>query len=258
MATSTNEKNTSNANYAVPRKIQVVDKPSGSIKRMTVAVVVDGYYTKAPNSTTETFAPRTEDELRRIQDLVANAVGFDAQRRDSITVSSMPFNNTELNVPEAEPAPGISLQNLKMPLIRNGLIALVLMSFMFMVLRPFLKWITGADEKRKLAEAELTTVPRTVEELEAAVQASAEGSVSASEAIEDALSNRGLVAQMEKNDEENNVIRDIFSETESKKEEKRLKNLIMEQLEKSPKKGVRIIQEWIEEDAERKAEGIAA
>jgi hypothetical protein len=32
----------------------------------------------------------------------------------------------------------------------------------------------------------------------------------------------------------------------------------MEQLEKSPKKGVRIIQEWIEEDAERKAEGIAA
>ncbi len=258
MATSTNEKNTSNANYAVPRKIQVVDKPSGSIKRMTVAVVVDGYYTKAPNATTETFAPRTEDELRRIQDLVANAVGFDAQRRDSITVSSMPFNNTELNVPEAEPAPGISLQNLKMPLIRNGLIALVLMSFMFMVLRPFLKWITGADEKRKLAEEELTTIPRTVEELEAAVQASAEGSVSASEAIEDALSNRGLVAQMEKNDEENNVIRDIFSETESKKEEKRLKNLIMEQLEKSPKKGVRIIQEWIEEDAERKAEGIAA
>ncbi|NBX76134.1 MAG: flagellar M-ring protein FliF [Proteobacteria bacterium] len=258
MATSTNEKNTSNANYAVPRKIQVVDKPSGSIKRMTVAVVVDGYYTKTPNSTTETFAPRTEEELRRIQDLVANAVGFDAQRRDSITVSSMPFNNTDLNVPEAEPVPGFSFQNLKMPLIRNGLIALVILSFMFMVLRPFLKWVTGADEKRKLTEDELTTVPRTVEELEAAVQASAEGSITASEAIEDALTNKGLAAQMEKNDEQDNVIRDIFSETESKKEEKRLKNLILEQLEKSPKKGVRIIQEWFEEDSEKKAEGIAA
>jgi flagellar M-ring protein FliF len=258
MATSTNEKNTSNANYAVPRKIQVVDKPSGSIKRMTVAVVVDGYYTKTPNSTTETFAPRTEEELRRIQDLVANAVGFDAQRRDSITVSSMPFNNTDLNVPEAEPVPGFSVQNLKMPLIRNGLIALVILSFMFMVLRPFLKWVTGADEKRKLAEDGLTTVPRTVEELEAAVQASAEGSITASEAIEDALTNKGLAAQMEKNDEQDNVIRDIFSETESKKEEKRLKNLILEQLEKSPKKGVRIIQEWFEEDSEKKAEGIAA
>ncbi|MFM8270016.1 MAG: flagellar basal-body MS-ring/collar protein FliF [Pseudomonadota bacterium] len=249
MATSTNEKNTSNANYAVPRKIQVVDKPSGSIKRMTVAVVVDGYYSKAPNSTTETFAPRTEEELRRIQDLVANAVGFDAQRRDSITVSSMPFKSTDISVPESETAPGFSWQNIKMPLLRNGLIALVFLSFMIMVLRPFLKWITGADEKRRLAEAELTAVPRTVEEMEAAVQA---------QANEESAGNDNLVTQMEKNDEADNVIRDIFSETESKKEEKRLRNLIVEQLEKSPKKGVRIVQEWLEEDSDRKLEGIAA
>lgn len=249
MATSTNEKNTSNANYAVPRKIQIVDKPSGSIKRMTVAVVVDGYYNKAPNSTTETFAPRTEEELRRIQDLVANAVGFDAQRRDSITVSSMPFKSTDLTTPESEPVPGFSLQNMKMPLIRNGLIALVLLSFMFMVLRPFMKWVTGADEKSKLVEADLTGTPKTVEELEAAVQASSG---------DEAVMNSNLIAQMEKNDEEDNVIRDIFSETDSKKEEKRLRNLIVEQLEKAPKKGVRIIQEWLEEDADRKAEGVAA
>jgi len=249
MATSNNEKNTSTANYAVPRKIQVVDKPSGSIKRLTVAVVVDGYYNKTPNATTETFAPRTEDELRRIQDLVANAVGFDAQRRDSITVSSMPFKNSDLNVTETEPVPGFSWQNLKSPLIRNGLIALVLLSFMFMVLRPFLKWVTGADEKRKAAEAEVTTLPKTVEEMEAAVQA--EGSP-------DIAVNADLIAQMEKNDQEDNVVRDIFAETDSQKEEKRLKNLILERIEKSPKKGFRIIQEWLEEESMRKAEGVAA
>lgn len=249
MATSTNEKNTSNANYAVPRKIQVVDKPSGSIKRMTVAVVVDGYYNKTPNATTETFSPRTEEELRRIQDLVANAVGFDSQRRDSITVSSMPFKNTDLNVQETEPVPGFSWQNLKSPLMKNGLIALVLLSFMFMVLRPFLKWVTGADEKGKRSEADVNILPRTVEELEAAVQAETSG---------DPLANADLVAQMEKNDQEDNVVRDIFTETESKKEEKRLRNLILEQLEKAPKKGLRIVQEWLEEDAARKTEGVAA
>lgn len=249
MATSTNEKNTSNANYAVPRKIQVVDKPSGSIKRMTVAVVVDGYYNKTPNATTETFSPRTEEELRRIQDLVANAVGFDSQRRDSITVSSMPFKNTDLNIQETEPVPGFSWQNLKSPLMKNGLIALVLLSFMFMVLRPFLKWVTGADEKVKRSEADVNILPRTVEELEAAVQAETSG---------DPLANADLVAQMEKNDQEDNVVRDIFSETESKKEEKRLRNLILEQLEKAPKKGLRIVQEWLEEDAARKTEGVAA
>ena len=39
--------------------------------------------------------PRPDEELRRIQDIVANAVGYDPQRRDSINVSSLPFKSIE-------------------------------------------------------------------------------------------------------------------------------------------------------------------
>jgi len=257
MATSSNEKNSSSTNFAIPRKVQVVDKPSGSIKRVTIAVVVDGYYNKAPNAPTETFSPRTEEELRRIQELVANAVGFDAERRDSITVSSMPFNSNEIKETEEKPVPGFTWQNLGSQVVRNGIIALVFLTFFFLVLRPFLKWISASEEKNG-SQSETTLVPRTVEELEAAVRASGGTGEQAEQAAEALLtpsgtsSNQALVAQMAENEEDDNVIRGVFSDTAERKEERKLRKLILESLEKSPKKGFRILQDWIEEESELK------
>jgi len=259
MASSNNEKNSSTASYAIPRKIQVVDKPSGSIKRLTVAVVVDGYYNKAPNATVETFAPRTEDELRRLQELVANAVGFDADRRDSITVSSLPFSASDIKEVEPEAAPGFSMKDIRSPLIRNGLITLVILSFLFLILRPFLKaLIPGKEDQR--SEMGLVVTPRTVEELQAVVDASAEGQeTDLANFSQTDESDSSLMAQMAQNDDQENKVRSLFEDTESKKEERRLKNLIVEKMEKSPKKGFRIIQEWLEEEVEkRSAGGVAA
>jgi flagellar M-ring protein FliF len=252
MSTSSNERNSSNANYAIPRKIQIVDKPSGSIKRLTVAVVVDGLYTKTNNTPGETFTPRPEEELRRIQDLVANAVGFDTERRDSITVSSMPFNSTDLKDAEPEQTPAVSLKNLNSPLVRSGVITLIALTFLLLVLRPFLKWISLAQEKKESELEELTMVPRTVGEIEAAVLAQKPDGIVSESKSED------LKNQMEKNNEDGEVIKGVFAETESKREEKQLRNLILENLEKSPKKGFRIIQDWLDEDSDAKSMGVAA
>ena len=253
MSTSSNERNTSNANYAIPRKIQIVDKPSGSIKRLTVAVVVDGVYSKTNGVPSGTFAPRAEDELRRIQELVANAVGFDAERRDSITVSSMPFNSADEKVDGGEEqAPALSLKNLNSPLLRSGVITLIALTFLLLVLRPFLKWISLATEKKEAELEELTMVPRTVGELEAAVSAQK------AEEVPSPSSPSDLKTQMEKNSEDGEVIKGVFSENEAKREEKQLRNLIIESLDKSPKKGFRIIQDWLEEEAELKSMGAAA
>lgn len=258
MATSSNEKNSSNASYAIPRKIQVIDKPSGSIKRLTVAVVVDGNYAKAPDSPTEVFSPRTEEELRRIQELVANAVGFDAQRRDSINVSSMPFKGADIEIQPKEDLPVWNLRNLQSPLLRNGLIALVLLSFVFLVMRPFVKWLISKEKDSQL-ETALAFQPQTIEQLETAVKNGIEiDSMIADSPSQSDRTNEELLAQMQENEEKENVIRDLFKETESKKEEKQLRNLILEQLEKSPKKGFRVIQEWLEEDSDKKLEEEAA
>ncbi|NBX92161.1 MAG: flagellar M-ring protein FliF [Proteobacteria bacterium] len=268
VATSSNEKNSSNTTYAIPRKVQVVDKPSGSIKRLTIAVVVDGYYNKAPNATTETFAPRNEEELRRIQDLVANSVGFDSERRDSITVSSMPFNTNEIKDTDEKQTPAVTWQNLAPQMLRNGLVALVFLAFFFLVMRPFLKWMSSSESANN-RNKDGTLVPRTVGEIEAAVKAASESGVQADQVAEalmaqanDASGSAGtnpeIAAQMAANDEDDNVIRGVFGDTAEKKEERQLKKLIVEQIEKSPKKSFRILQDWIEEDDEMKASEVSA
>lgn len=58
----------------------------GELKRLAVAVVVDG-----TTDSSGTFHPRPQEELDRIAELVRSAVGFDAKRGDKVTVETMHF-----------------------------------------------------------------------------------------------------------------------------------------------------------------------
>lgn len=229
VATNSTEKNMSNTSYAIPRKVMVVDKPSGNIKRLTVAVVVDGTYTKGEGEGKETFIPRNEEEIKRIKELVSNAVGFDESRRDSVTVNSMPFNgNSELSAaldntqnPDDGPTVWWQKEEFLRQIIRNALIGGVILFFFLVVLRPFLKWILVPDE----AATEVTTFPRTVAEIEAASKE--EGLMALGKSP-----TAGLLGQA--------------GEPIEKQEEEELKKRILERLGQSPQKGMRIVQDWLE------------
>lgn len=267
LASSNTEKSTNNTSYAIPKKVQVVDKPSGNIKRMTVAVVVDGYYTKgaAPNSP-DVFSPRPEAELKRLQDLVANAVGFDQERRDSITISSLPFSNIEVTEPQETPKPWYDLKDLSQHGIRNGMIALVVMMFFFLVLRPFLKWTTATTEPQKESDVP-DILPKTVSELESVVRAEAlPAGMAANEGVTEfsVFSNDNLEPSQEnitlsqnddsgfKNDENVNGV-PLPMDEKAVEEDLRMK--ILEKLQNSPKKGFRIVQEWLDEMESQAAQG---
>jgi flagellar M-ring protein FliF len=58
----------------------------GELKRLTVAVLVDG-----ATDANGQFHPRAKEELDRIGELVRSAVGFDAKRGDKVTVDTMQF-----------------------------------------------------------------------------------------------------------------------------------------------------------------------
>ncbi len=65
-------------------------KLAGAIKRISVAVLVDG--TLAPNAEGQTeWQPRTAEELAAIAKLVRSAIAFDAERGDTVTVENLPF-----------------------------------------------------------------------------------------------------------------------------------------------------------------------
>lgn len=74
-------------NYEINRVVRhVVDTP-GKIKRLSVALVVDGVYKGKGNA----FTPRNPEEMRQLANLAKKAVGFSAERGDQLEISCAPL-----------------------------------------------------------------------------------------------------------------------------------------------------------------------
>jgi flagellar M-ring protein FliF len=124
-------------NYEISETTRELVRAPGAIRRLTVAVLVDG----VSSPTTDGMAakePRSDDELATLRELVAAAVGFDEKRGDIITVKSMSFEP----VIEAAGAPASSLlESLPldvMSLIQFAVLAIVSLVLGLFVLRPIL------------------------------------------------------------------------------------------------------------------------
>lgn len=65
-------------------------KPAGTIRRISVAVLVDGKTVATPDGGT-VWQPRSAQELETIAKLVRSAIAFDAARGDAVTVENLPF-----------------------------------------------------------------------------------------------------------------------------------------------------------------------
>lgn len=81
-------------NYEIGRSTRNVLREHPILRRLTVAVLVDGVL-EAPAGNAPGHRERTPEELSRIAGLVRNAVGFDEQRGDRVEVVSMRFAETE-------------------------------------------------------------------------------------------------------------------------------------------------------------------
>lgn len=123
-------------NYEVSETKREILRTPGAIKRISVAVLVNGVTTTDPATGEETFQPRGQDELQAMHDLVASAIGFDPERGDTITLKSMQLS---LPDPDGEPAASSLIQTLNldvMRLIQVGVLAVVALVLGLFVLRP--------------------------------------------------------------------------------------------------------------------------
>jgi len=91
---STRESRTTN--YEINKQEESVVTPVGELKRLTVAVIVDGTWETNPDTGELTYTPRTAEEMERIRVLIENAVGFDSARGDTIEVSNISFGEPEM------------------------------------------------------------------------------------------------------------------------------------------------------------------
>lgn len=162
--TETN-KNNEIVNYDVPSTVRRMIKQSGGIKRLSVAVLLDGKRSRGPASAdgakgeakVESWSP---EKLKEFEGLIISAAGIDKKRGDSIEVRNMEFTNEDFADAEAlvaERERKAYYQNLALSIA----IGLTVLLFFLFVVRPFIKWVTD-----NTIESVDTFLPQTIEELE--------------------------------------------------------------------------------------------
>ena len=132
----------------------------GNIDRMTVAVIVDGTYEKGADGAM-VFKPRTDDELKRIRQLVSNAVGLDSARGDTIEVSNIAFGTMEI---EAAPGTASLIADYAMRFGKPLLNALLVFLFLIMIVRPVVLALIRPKVEGKMLEG-LEGLPQSEERL---------------------------------------------------------------------------------------------
>lgn len=177
---------TRTTNYEINKEEHSIVANVGDISRLSVAVIVDGTYTKGEGGKWA-FVPRNAEELARVQQLVSNAVGLSKTRGDSLEVSSIPFNDSE---PPAEPNLAEMLAQYAERLGKPMLNALLAFLFLMLIVRPVvLALIRPKVEAGEMVEG-LEGLPAAEEQL------------ALYEALEEAAKNEEIAANQEETEEE--------------------------------------------------------
>lgn len=95
-SSSARDRSEETTNFEISKQVVNSVKETGNVKKLSIAVLVDGIYTGEGDKAK--YAPRSEDELKQLTELVQSAVGYDAERGDNVRVLNMQFaqNNTDL------------------------------------------------------------------------------------------------------------------------------------------------------------------
>jgi flagellar M-ring protein FliF len=142
-------------NYEISRVTKTEVTEAGRVNRISVAVLVDGAYTKNEKGEM-VYQDRSKEQLDRIAALVRSAIGFDQKRGDQVEVVNLRFAEAPTVPPLVEPGGLLGfLQFTKddvMHVIELGVMMLLGLVVLFLVIRPLVKRILAAEVIPSLAE----------------------------------------------------------------------------------------------------------
>jgi flagellar M-ring protein FliF len=137
-------------NYEVDKTIQYVQKGGGGLKRLSVAVVVN-HKRSTDAEGKVVMQPLTEAEITQITNLVKDAMGFNAERGDSVNVVNTPFARAEVeklpDLPFWKQSENLEYIDMAKTAGKYLLMALALVLLYLRGLKPMLKKL---DEMAKL------------------------------------------------------------------------------------------------------------
>lgn len=130
--TQESTRTSSTTNFDINREERQIVAQIGAVKRLSVAVLVDGKYVTQQDGS-RTFEPLGANQLAQIRQLAQRAVGFDEVRGDAIEVSSIAFGDPV----EGESSSALDTASRYFQLLGKPVLnVLVILLFLFFVVRP--------------------------------------------------------------------------------------------------------------------------
>ncbi len=143
-------------NFEISRTTTNVIREAGEVRRLSVAVLIDGMYAKSTDGA-EVYTPRTEQELDKIAALVRSAIGYDANRGDTLEVVNLQFADVNVG--------GELIDNTIFGFEKNRLlqtaeifaIMIAIILALLLVIQPMVKKVLVVEKDKKDKDAELET-----------------------------------------------------------------------------------------------------
>lgn len=138
-------------NYEVDKTIQHTRKALGQIKRLSVAVALNQKEEKDKSGAMKPV-PLSDDDRKRVEDLVRDAVGYNKDRGDTLSVASSPFVASDKDLLETPIWKDPDNVALFKELIKYLVIAGVIAFVAFGVIRPLIKQVLPPPEVKENEE----------------------------------------------------------------------------------------------------------
>ena len=140
--------------FEISRTVSNTVRETGSVRRLSIALLVDGTYT-AEDGGPMVYTPRSAEELQQIEALVRSAVGFDADRGDTLEVINLQFVDPEMEAMQnADTGPlflGLTREDI-FGLVEMLVLGVVAILVILLVIRPLLTRVLDGNKVEITAE----------------------------------------------------------------------------------------------------------
>ncbi len=212
-------------NYEISKTTKTEVIEGGRVNRISVAVLVDGTYSKNDKGEI-VYKPRSKEEIDQIAALARTAIGFDKKRGDQVEVVNLRFAETPAN-PISEPSGWLAaLRFTKDDIMRAvEMVVLGMLGFvvLLMVVRPLVRRVLAPDERALAPPAAATD------------GAASETSPSAASKVEPVTAEPSKTAKMID-------IKQVQGQVHAQSVQK-----VGELADRNPREAVSIIRQWLNE-----------
>jgi flagellar M-ring protein FliF len=179
-SSTSNQTKNETVNYEISRTVSRIVEPIGTVKKLSVAVLVDGTYEAAAKAaegekaaaveSVKKYIPRTEEEMKRIEEIVKKAMGYSSDRQDQVEVVNIQFGfGLEEQAGTTAESP-VESWRAWLPYVRYAVGGLLFVLLMIFVVRPLMTMLVTSAPVNSPADNG-PALPASVGQVEAALAA---------------------------------------------------------------------------------------